>query len=137
MRIALLAALPVLLTACPAAAPPTPLGNCDASAGNTVDVVDAELVGDLLTVTVQHGGGCEEWTYTLCWPDQLFLESNPVQVNLEVLATTPQPDMCDAFLTESFEQDLTPLKEAWQDAYQQESGTITVHIEDQTVEYNF
>lgn len=128
---------PLLLTACPGVAPPTPLGACDASAGNTVDVVGAEIEGDLLTVTVQHGGGCEEWTYTVCWPDQSFLESDPVQVNLEILATTPQPDTCDAYLTETVEQDLTPLKQAWQDAYQQDSGTITIHVDDVTVEYSF
>lgn len=137
MRPLQLLTLPALLTACPGGAPPTPLGSCDASAGNTVDVVGAEIEGDLLSLTVQHGGGCEEWTYTVCWPDQMFLESDPVQVNLELLATTPQPDMCDAFITETVEQDLTPLRDHWRDAYQAESGTIVIHIEDQTVEYSF
>ena len=112
------------------------LPDCHASDGFATEVASASVTGDTLTLTVSYGGGCETHEFALCWPDGAFMESDPVQVALELWHGGP-PDACDAWITEDRTFDLTPLKEAWQAAYQQTSGTIVVHVAGQTVDYTF
>lgn len=112
------------------------LGTCEAEDGHGTTINSVAVSGDTLQVNVSYGGGCEEHFFTLCWPDQSFMESDPVQVNLELLHTGPM-DACDAWLTEDLSFDLEPLKTAWQSGYGGGSGTITVHLGGQTVTYTF
>lgn len=129
--------LVLTLGACfPSSEPPELLSDCSASDGDPIDVTGASISGDTLSVDVGHGGGCEEHTYSLCWPDQLFMESMPVQVNLEVFHDA-HGDGCEAYLTSTLDFDLTPLKTAYEDAYQESGGTITIHVDGQTVDYTF
>lgn len=137
MRVhAILVAFTALLSACEPAVLPEEFSDCSAADGDEISVDGASISGDTLSVDVGHGGGCETHEYSICWPDQTFMESEPVQVNLEIYHDA-NGDMCDAYFTSTLTFDLTPLKTAWQDAYQQESGTITVHVDGQTVEYTF
>lgn len=125
-----------ILAACEPAAPPEEFSACEGSDGDEISVDGASVDGDTLTVAVGHGGGCETHTYSICWPDQSFMESDPVQVNLEIFHDA-HGDGCEAYLTSELQFDLTPLKTAWQDAYQQSAGTITLHVDGQTVDYTF
>ncbi|MCB9759410.1 MAG: hypothetical protein H6739_06185 [Alphaproteobacteria bacterium] len=114
-----------------------PLPACHAADGRPLaDIGVPSISGDVLTVDVTYGGGCEVHTYTLCWPDQAFMESEPVQVHLEILHESPE-DACDAIITETPSFDLTPLKESWQAGYQQASGTIVIHLDGESVDYVF
>lgn len=92
--------------------------------------------GDTLHVVVGYGGGCEEHTFQICWPDAIFLESYPVQVNLE-LWHGGKEDNCDAYLSEELSFDLGPLKQSYQDAYRTETGEIEIHLGPESVLYSF
>jgi hypothetical protein len=81
---------------------------------------------DMLKLFVQYSGGCEDHEFLLIGPTG-FLESKPVQINL-LLSHNANNDRCEAYLSEELEFDLTPLKIAWQQIYQQESGTIVIQI---------
>ncbi|MCB9746660.1 MAG: hypothetical protein H6740_29060 [Alphaproteobacteria bacterium] len=115
---------------------PVDLSDCQASDGDPVDFVEARVSGDSLEVDVAFGGGCEAHDFAICWPDQAFLESEPVQVNLEIWHDA-NGDGCEAYLRETIMADLSGLKQSWMDAYQQSSGTILINIGGEQVEYSF
>lgn len=101
-------------------------------------VTAAAINGDDLNATIAYGGGCMEHLFGICW-DSSFAESEPVQVWLE-LAHDGMNDPCDAFPSEERTFDLTPLAEAYADAYGQGgSNTIEIHFADwtQTLTYTF
>jgi hypothetical protein len=114
---------------------PDAFSDCSASDGDGTDLANAAITGDTLTIEASYGGGCETHEFQICW-DQLFLESEPVQVGLEVWHDA-NGDSCEAYLSETLSFDLAPLKQAWQDGYQQESGTITIHTDGGSVAYTF
>ena len=103
--------------------------------GDPTSVDAAAITGDTLSLDVSYSGGCETHRFQICWQGG-FAESAPVQVGLE-LWHDAAGDTCEAALSETLTFDLTPLKEAWQDAYGAESGEITVHTGGGTVSYNF
>jgi hypothetical protein len=56
-------------------------------------------------LSVSYGGGCSEHYFEL----QLVSgcrESFPVQCDLELVHTTDEPDMCEAYITQDLELDL-------------------------------
>ncbi|MCP4872773.1 MAG: hypothetical protein GY898_29125 [Proteobacteria bacterium] len=115
-----------LLGLCPDGPPPST---------QATDVASATIDGDLLTLEVGYSGGCEDHFFVLCF-DGTFAESEPVQVWLG-LSHTGTPDPCEAYITEPLEYDLTPLQDAWHDSYGAGAGEIWVHIEEQSVDYEF
>jgi len=136
-----LCTLALLLSACGDKtddARPDDLSDCSASdaPGPEVDVGELSIDGDTLSIEVSFGGGCEEHTLALCWPEQAFLEEDPAQALLEVWHDGNE-DSCEAYLTEILVVDLTPLKTAWQDGYGAESGTIQLTVGDSSLEYRF
>jgi hypothetical protein len=66
------------------------------------------------------------------------MESYPVQVNV-VLSHEDNDDPCDAWITEEMVFNLLPLKKAWQEQYNEMSGTIIMNLEnwEKQVTYNF
>ena len=103
----------------------------------TTHINEIRIEGDLLQLTVSYSGGCEEHVFELIGTKN-FMESEPVQVNIR-LSHNANNDPCDALITEELIFNLSPLKEAWQDAYQQESGTIIINLEgfDESISYEF
>jgi cysteine-rich repeat protein len=90
-------------------------------------ITAAAIVGDDLNVEVKYGGGCEEHVIGLCW-EEAFAESDPVQTGIQ-LWHDANGDLCDALITEMRTIDLSSLRVAWQEGYQQEHGTIIVHLD--------
>jgi hypothetical protein len=83
-----------------------------------------EINDDILKVEVSFGGGCAAHDFTLiALPG--FMESSPVAANV-LLSHDANNDLCEAWLTEELRFDLASLKEAWQETYDQESGTIRI-----------
>ena len=70
---------------------------------------DAGIVGDTLRVTVSYGGGCADHAFTLVLADA-FQMMDPPRLPA-TLAHQANGDPCEAWLTETLEFDLTPLKE--------------------------
>ena len=89
-------------------------------------VNSATITDDTLTVNVSYGGGCEAHQFTLVVSDS-FLESSPVQLHVS-LAHNANGDACEAYLTEKYQFDLTPIKNMYQEAYRQEAGTIILRL---------
>jgi hypothetical protein len=98
---------------------------------------EMQLNGDRLSVTVRHGGGCRNHEFALL-VNPAFLESYPVQMG-GVLAHDAKGDPCRALLQKTLEFDLTPVKEAYQRAYQTRTGTINLRVRGwpQVVQYTF
>ena len=88
----------------------------------------AAITGDTLAVTVSYAGGCKEHLFTLVSSSE-FLESNPVQV-VVVLAHNANGDRCEAWITQDYLFNLTPLKVHYQEAYQQDAGVIVLLLKD-------
>lgn len=90
-------------------------------------LLEAEIEGDTLSMQVGYGGGCRSHKFELLISDE-FMESEPVQT-VAVLDHDSGDDPCDAYILTWLFADLSPLKQAWQAAYLQESGKIVLHLE--------
>ena len=112
------------------------LPQCTTAAGDAFTVTSASLDGDELVVGVEYSGGCETHDFVLCWPDQSFQESNPVQVDVE-LFHEDNDDACDAIETEERRFSLAPVKQAFEDAYQSATGTVTINVGGESLTYTF
>jgi hypothetical protein len=108
------------------------LPQCWADRGDSFSIEAAALDGSDLVVTVGYGGGCAPHDFTLCWPDQAFLESYPVQASLE-LFHDGHGDSCDAWFVEDRRFSLAPLV----DAFGAPAGTIVVRIGEFELPFTF
>lgn len=84
------------------------------------------LSGDLLTISVEYSGGCEEHFITLN-AGNCFLESYPVQSDVFMVHEDPA-DPCDSVVSEERVFDLTALKEAYWDGYRGRAGPVILNI---------
>lgn len=101
---------------------------CDDDAPHdALTVGAAAIAGDVLTVDVSYGGGCEMHLLDGCW-DGSFAESDPVQV-WAFVSHESNDDPCDAIESRTVEIDLSPMKADYQAGYQTENGTIEIHLE--------
>ena len=88
----------------------------------------AAITDDTLNISVSYSGGCEDHQFTLVVSDT-FLESFPVQLHAS-LTHNANGDTCEAYPTENYRFDLTPIKKMYQTAYRQEAGTIILRLKD-------
>jgi hypothetical protein len=91
-----------------------------------VTVISATVKGDSLELVVNYGGGCRAQSFLLL-ADNAWMESYPVQVGVRV-ARDAQGDNCKALLSRMLRFDLTPLKIAYNEAYQTSTGIIRLNI---------
>jgi hypothetical protein len=91
-----------------------------------VTIVSAEVKGDSLELVVNYGGGCRAQSFLLL-SDAAWMESYPVQVGVR-LARDAQGDNCKALLSRMLRFDLSPLKAAYNAAYQSTTGIIRLNI---------
>ena len=117
-------------------APEVWLEVCEAADGAEYSTDGFWIDGNELVVVLMYGGGCADHEFTLCWPDQSFMESAPVQVDLEIMHVTPG-DPCDAWITEEPRFDLTPLADAWHAAYGSGSGEVLINLLGDQLSYTF
>ena len=87
----------------------------------------ASITGDTLTITASYGGGCRAHQFTLV-ASAAFMESDPVQLRVS-LRHNANGDPCRAYLTETYDFDLTPIKTRYQDSYLQGAGTIVLRLD--------
>ncbi len=88
----------------------------------------AAITDDTLNISVSYSGGCEAHEFTLV-VSEAFLESFPVQLPVSI-AHDANNDTCEAYPTENYRFDLTPIKTMYQNAYRQEAGTIVLRLKD-------
>ena len=78
---------------------------------------------------MSYGGGCESHDVTLvAYPSDILPESYPVQLDV-VLAHDANGDACEAYLTDTYVFDLTPIKAWYQEAYRDDRGTIILLLQ--------
>lgn len=105
------------------------IGDADGRFGTDKYTLNTTSInGDTLTINVSYSGGCEKHEMTLVVSES-FLESFPVQLHVS-LAHNANGDTCEAYPTEDYHFDLTPIKTMYQKAYQQEAGTIILRLKD-------
>ena len=97
---------------------------------------DIILKSNSLKMNASYGGGCKEHEFVLIATS--FMESYPIQVNV-VLSHEDNDDPCDAWITEEKMFNLSPLKKAWQEQYNEISGTIIINLEswENQITYDF
>lgn len=111
------------------------LAICESAHDDPYTVNSVTLSGDVVSVDVSYGGGCETHDWDRCW-DGMFAESYPVQATV-TLGHDGHDDACDAWISETIEIDLTPLREAYLSAYGVEHDTMTVHVAGESLSYVF
>jgi hypothetical protein len=109
---------------------------CHTSDGDSFTADSVAIEGDELVVSLGYSGGCEEHDFTLCWPDQTFMESHPVQASLELFHDAHH-DTCEAWITEERRFSLVPLRAAYAASYGTKVGTIVIHVAGSTVSWTF
>ena len=87
----------------------------------------ASVTGNVLTISVSYSGGCRSHEFVLTVAES-FQESSPVQLPM-VLTHEDNDDPCEAYPTEQRRFDLTPVKERYQAAYGQDSGTVLLLLQ--------
>ena len=87
----------------------------------------AAIRADTLAVTVSYGGGCQEHQFAVD-ASAAFRESYPVQLPV-ALAHEANDDACERWVTEDRLFDLTPLRERYEEEYQQASGVIVLLLD--------
>ena len=87
----------------------------------------ASVTGTVLTISVSYSGGCRNHEFDLTAAES-FQESSPVQLPM-VLTHEDNDDPCEAYPTEQRRFDLTPVKERYQAAYGQDSGTVLLLLQ--------
>ena len=92
------------------------------------DLNTAAIEGDILKVNLSYSGGCKSHQFTLVASDS-FMESDPVQLSIYI-AHNANGDTCEAYPTEDYHFNLTPIKNLYQKYYQQNTGTIILRLRD-------
>ena len=87
------------------------------------DLDGLSIYGDILTVTVQYSGGCEDHDLLMFMSPDSFLESHPVQANLYI-RHDDNDDACDAWITETIRFDMRPVRDLYNQMY--DSGNTVV-----------
>lgn len=105
------------------------LPECAAADGDPYAILVAAVDGDALELALEYSGGCAAHAFTLCWPEQAFRESEPVQAALELLHDD-RGDACDALVSETRSFDLAPLRQAYVDGYPHRRVRIRTRAED-------
>ena len=92
------------------------------------DLNTATIEGDILKVNLSYSGGCKSHEFTLVASD-LFHESSPVQLSIYI-AHNANGDTCEAYPTEDYHFNLTPIKNLYHKHYWQDAGTIILQLKD-------
>ena len=87
----------------------------------------AAITGDTLELSLSYAGGCARHVVTLV-VSELFRESDPVQLPV-FLAHDANGDSCEAWLTQEYEFDLTPVRNRYHQAYGDGPGRMVLLLE--------
>ena len=101
---------------------PIKLDDNNAEPGDSLTIIASSIEGDQLKVRLSYSG-CSEQVIDF-HASTLFLESFPVQA--ETFFKKTVDSACLAVFESAFEYDLLPLKAAYQESYQMQSGEIVL-----------
>ena len=92
-----------------------------------VTINDAKIIQNKLIFNISYGGGCQNHEFLLIGTGD-YAESYPVQTRI-LFSHNSNNDTCLAFFTRLITFDLTPLKQHYQNVYNEGSATIVMHID--------
>jgi hypothetical protein len=92
---------------------------------DALQVLHADVEGNILYMRVQYGGGCREHEIRL-YGSSGFMESLPIQAAL-FLSHDANDDPCDALIFRDLSFDLIPLRESYLKGYK-DDGPIVLRI---------
>ena len=99
------------------------------------EIEEATIEYDTLWLKTLHSGNCEMHIYDGCFSE--FAESSPVQVTIYI-SHNANGDECESSIGRDQPFDLSSIKQAYQDGYGVEGGTIMINIEGtESLEYTF
>ena len=87
----------------------------------------AAIAGDTLSLNLSYAGGCARHEFTLV-VSEVFLESDPVQLPVS-LAHDANGDSCEAWLTQDYEFDLTPIRDRYRQVYGDGPGRLVLLLD--------
>ena len=73
------------------------------------ELIAADIADDSLTATISYGGGCRDHAFTLVLSDAVMM-MDPVRLPARLVHEADR-DPCEAWLTETVEFDLTPVRQ--------------------------
>jgi hypothetical protein len=85
------------------------------------------LDGDLLSVSVHYGGGCNPHAFQLYMTPAAFLESHPVQASL-YLWHNSYDDACDAIVSQTVTFDMGAIAALFESQYPGSDGEIWLNV---------
>ena len=85
------------------------------------------IAGDTLSLNLSYAGGCTHHEFTLV-VSEVFVESDPVQLPVS-LPHDANGDSCEAWLTQEYEFDLTPIRDRYRQAYGDGPGRIALLLD--------
>jgi hypothetical protein len=91
-----------------------------------VTINEAKIIQNKLIFNISYGGGCQNHEFQLIATGD-YAESYPVQTQI-LFSHNSNNDTCLAFFTRLITFDLTPLKQHYQNVYNEGSATIVLHI---------
>ena len=101
---------------------------------------DVRTAGDTLTLTLSYGGGCRTHAFTLVVSPP-FREALPGASRRWELAASlaheADADPCEAWLTEDYAFDLTPVRTLFRASSGQQEGTVVLLLAGEPVVYEF
>lgn len=102
------------------------VNDTDKRVNDAYELNSATIADGILTVSVSYSGGCKKHEFTLV-TGTAFLESDPVQLSVAIFHNA-NGDTCEAYPTEEYHFDLTPIKKMYQNAYQVQAGTVKLNL---------
>jgi hypothetical protein len=93
---------------------------------DTFSLNQISFYNDILSISVSYSGGCQDHSFELIWNEQFF-ESSAVQADLFLIHNN-NDDVCEAYITEKLNFDISELINNYIDSYQnRDSFIINVH----------
>ncbi|MHA1944769.1 MAG: hypothetical protein ACXAC6_00895 [Candidatus Hodarchaeales archaeon] len=86
-----------------------------------------KIIQNKIIFNISYGGGCQDHEFLLIGTGE-YAESYPVQTQI-LLSHNSNNDTCLAFFTRLITFDLAPLKQHYQNVYNEGSATIVLHID--------
>ncbi|WP_164012974.1 hypothetical protein [Pyxidicoccus trucidator] len=105
---------------------------------DSVNIEGFRAFRDVMDVSVTHGGGCKEHTYTLAWDGEFQGGTDGTPVANLVLVHDGNEDRCKAIVMATPRFDLKPISQRFREKYGKATGAVDLALEGQpTVRYEF
>ena len=91
---------------------------------DAISIDSVQIDGDTLIANVTHGGGCRTHDYKLV-VGTAWMDSFPVQAPGR-MSHDAHGDLCKALIHRELRISLTPIADAYREAYRREHGTVSL-----------